>query len=114
MKDEKVKRRPHHRAIMLTVSKREYDDIVAWGGANCPVAIQVVNDIIRTSRCGMSDKHHWERRYETVCAAIRGGWRYMKVRHSGGCKPLRVKILRTRECLKDSPYFMCSVIQMEA
>lgn len=112
MKKENRKR-PHHRSIMLTVSKREYDDIKAWKGTNCPVVIRVVNDIIRTSRCGSKPGHHWERRYETVTSAIRGGWQYMKVRHSGGCEPLRVKIVRTIACLKDSPYFSCSVEQME-
>lgn len=114
MKEEKVKSRPHHRAIMLTVSKEEYKAIKDHVGDMTTVMIQPVNDIIRTSRCGMNSRHHWERRIATVRAAIRGGWPFMKVRHSGGCKPLRVKVTYLFDCKDDLPCFDCSVIQMEA
>lgn len=109
MKKE-TQKRPNHRSVMLTVSRTEYEAIRALDRAD-KLPVYVVNDIIRTSRCGENAQHHWERRIVTVRAAVRGGWPYMKVRWSGGSKALRVEVSEiTGEV--DASFFRCLVQKM--
>lgn len=102
--DEETKlRRPHHRPIILTVSREDYDLLKSSG---IGIRVRACNDLVRTSRCGAENEHHWERRVDTLICAARGGYHTVDVRSSGDDEHLKciVYYIDMDEQRRDLPY----------
>ena len=95
-------RRPYHRPVMLTIGRELYNLIKSGYTVNAACA----NDIIRTSRCGADDEHHWERRADTVANALRNGWKKMNARWNGDEPAIQVEVLNIAYGSPDDPYFI--------
>ena len=99
------RRRPHHRPVMLTIGRAEYNRLKSGHTVNAACA----NDIIRTSRCGAENEHHWERRVTTVDIALRNGWKKMNARWNGDEPAIKVEVLKISYSSPDDPYFIVQV-----